>query len=244
MPPPAGPPNPGQPIPPGQPGQPFPPGQPYPPAGYAPVAGAPGYPGTPPAPTPPSSNKVVRIVAVVGVLVVVVGAVLAWYAFKNRDSGTSVETSPVGSCVTVSGSSMKVETKAVDCSDHSASTFIIGATLDSQNACKTGGYDYSVYEYGTGASDKVSCLIPNYQVGNCYEESTVSMGIGLKEVACSESSTVVTIRYKVTEGVDSKNVPNCTDPEKQKVLSYDVQGDSPRQVGYCAEILGDYTWEQ
>lgn len=185
----------------------------------------------------------IRALIIIGVVVVVMVAVAGITAiFRDKDSGTSVETSPVGSCITVSGSIAKIETKAIDCSDTVKVSYIVGAKLDSNDACKTAGYAYSVYEYGSGASDKVLCLVPNLQLGECYEESTISSSFDLKTVACTESSGIMTIAYKVTERVDSKTVPNCTDTVKQKVLAFDIAKDG-REIGFCAEILGDYSWQ-
>ncbi|WFN91275.1 hypothetical protein [Gordonia sihwensis] len=237
-----------QPAPYPQPGpqpQPYPQyGQPYPQpqapvGGFAPVPGTPGY------PPPPKKNGIRRvvIVAVILLAVVIAGAVAATI-LKDKDSGTSVDSSPIGSCITVDGSTTDVTTAAIDCADTSSVSYIVGAKLDSQAACEAGHYNYYVYEYGTGAADKVMCLIPNYRVGTCYEESTISIGADLKTVACSTPSSSLTARYKITERAESANVPNCTDSEKQKAFTYEVQTDPARRIGFCAEIQGDgYGWK-
>ncbi|GEE03225.1 hypothetical protein nbrc107696_36710 [Gordonia spumicola] len=246
----------GQPLPeqPGQPvyGQPTPaptgaygagPGQPF--AGQ-PQPGQPQPGGFPPVPQPPRQSQLKRILIPIGVLaaVIVVG-IVATQVFKDKDSGTSVDSSPVGSCITVSStdSSMNVETKKADCDDTSTFTYIVGATLGSSDECKNAGYDSYVYEYGSGASDNVSCLIPNYQRNSCYKENSISMGMNLETVSCSETSSMMTAIYEITERADSSTAPNCTDSAKQKQLNYQIRTDPAKSISFCAEIKGDYTWQ-
>ncbi|EGD55984.1 hypothetical protein SCNU_07080 [Gordonia neofelifaecis NRRL B-59395] len=204
------------------------------------MAGAPGY-----APPPPAKKGGLRRVIVVAAVIVAlaIAGAIASAVLKDKDSGTSVDSSPVGSCLTVTSEGMNVNTKAIDCADTSSLSYIVGAKLDTQDACKSGNYDYYVYETGTGAADKVMCLIPNYRVGTCYEMSDIAVGVDLKTVACSETSSMMTARYKITERVSSKTVPNCSNAEKQQAFTYDVQTDPASQIGFCGEILGDYTWK-
>jgi len=230
-------------TPPGSPGFP-PPGSPgFPPAGAPgfPPPGAPGFP--PPPPARPNNVKriVIPILAVLGVLVV---AAFVALSFMDRDSGTSIESSPVGSCITVTKSTaISVETEAIDCTDTSPSTYLVGAKLASSDACKQAKYRGYISEAGSGAADTVLCLIPNYQVGTCYKESQISVGLDLETEACSTESSTLSTVYRITERAESKTVPNCSGATK-KVIAYDIQTDPARQVGFCAEILGDYTWEE
>lgn len=191
-------------------------------------------------------GKGARIAIIIGVvLAILVAATLFTMVTRNKNSGTSVETSPVGSCITISESEksvLNVETAAIDCSDTTKLSFIVGAKLSSEDACKGADYEYWYTETGTGASDRALCLIPNLQVGECYSESSLALSVNLKTVACTETSGFSTIAFKVTERVDSKDVPNCTDPDKQKVLAYDIEKGNA-EIGFCAEILGNYTWK-
>ncbi|MFT4088813.1 MAG: hypothetical protein QM658_16985 [Gordonia sp. (in: high G+C Gram-positive bacteria)] len=203
-----------------------------------------GFP--PPAPQPPAnrgSSAAKKIGAVIAAFVIVAVIAVAASHFRNKDDGKTVDTTQVGSCITATGSSMSIKTEKVDCKDTSAVSFIVGAKLDTKEACESAKFTYYVSEYGSGASDKYLCLVPNYQLGNCYEESSISVGIDLKTVPCSQESTVVTAVYKITERVESSSVPNCTDTDKQKVLTFDIQSSPARQLGVCAEIQGDYTWQ-
>ncbi|WP_240194125.1 MULTISPECIES: hypothetical protein [unclassified Gordonia (in: high G+C Gram-positive bacteria)] len=233
-----------------QPGQPQPGQQPYgaqpgqpqqgQPGGYAPVAGGTDYAaGAPQAPRP---NPLLRILKFVGPIIAVIAIIaIATQVFGDKDSGTSVESSPVGSCLTVEGTT-SVTTKAIDCSTTDPS-FIVGAKLDNSDACESANYEFSVTEYGNGASDKVLCLIPNYQVGTCYTQSSFSIGIELKTVACSEESTMSTTNFKITERSETGSVPNCTDSDTQRSDTFNIQADPARQMTICREILGDYTWK-
>ncbi|WP_454165950.1 LppU/SCO3897 family protein [Gordonia iterans] len=253
------PPPPGQPQQPGEPQQPLQPGQPQPAAGqtgapghaapgapgaYPPPPGfppaAPGAPGFPP-PTAPKKSATGKIIGAVVVAAVIVGAIVGFSLFRGGDDGETVRTTSVGSCITVTGSTANVETKGISCDDASTPSYIVGAKLESSAACESAGYYSYVYEYGRASSSEYLCLVPNWQVDTCYEQSTI--GVELKTVACSETSSVVTTRFKITERADSKNVPNCTGSESLKVFAFDIQSDPARQVGFCAEILGDYTWQ-
>lgn len=253
--------QPGQPEQPYQPGQTYQPGNPFsqqaadstqgpvygqqPPAGgYAPVPGAPGHP-TPP-PSGSQSSKAVSIIVGVVAVVVLIVAVVGYLAFRDGgDDGEDIDSTPVGSCITAaSGELSKVETKAIDCADTAQLSYVVGSKASSSEGCQAQGLQYSITEYGTGASDDVLCLMPNYIKGSCYEESSISMGLGLEPVACSEESTIMNAVYKITERVESASVPNCTDAATQKTLTATIQSDPPRAIGVCAEIQGDYTWEE
>lgn len=195
-------------------------------------------------PSPAPSNTLKRVlIPILAVIGVVVVAAVVGLVFMNRDSGTTVESSPVGSCITVTErSGVNVETKAIDCSDTSPTTFIVGAKLASSNACEQAEYRGYINERGSGASDTTLCLIPNYQVGTCYTENQVSIGLHLQTTDCSTRSSALTTVYRITERAESKTVPNCSGDTK-KVIPFDIQSDPAREVGFCAEILGDYTWE-
>ena len=175
------------------------------------------------------------------VILLVIAAIGVFFASRNSDDGETVDSTAIGSCITVTGSMMEAETAAIDCANTSTPSYIVGAKLATQEACKAANYSAYVYEYGQGSSDEVLCLVPNYQVGTCYEESTMS--VELTTVACTETSSMITARYKITERVDSTTVPNCTDPQKQKVFTYTIETSPKRDIGVCAEILGDYAWQ-
>lgn len=210
--------------------------------GYAPIPGAPGGP-TPPPPSGIHSNKIIPIVIGVVAVVVLAAVVIGYFVF--RDGGRSVDSTAIGSCITVeSEGTTKVDTKSVDCGDTSALSFVVASKLSSEQACESAGLRFWVTEYGEGASDEVLCLMPNYVQGNCYEESTISQGIGLEEVPCSEKSTMMSVVYKVTERVDSASVPNCTDKDKQQIYTATIESDPRRPLGVCAVIQGDYTWQE
>ncbi|ALG85063.1 LppU/SCO3897 family protein [Gordonia phthalatica] len=209
-------------------------------AGYAPVPG--GAPYAPPAPKKPSALKKILTVVVPIVVVLIIGAIIA-AVVRDKDSGKTVDASPLGSCIVVTdGTGLNVETEAIDCSDTSKLTYIVGAKLASSDACTAAEYDGSITETGTGASDDVLCLVANYQAGKCYEQSQIGLGLNLKEVLCTEESGMMSTVFKVTDRVESKQVPDCSGPKK-KALAYDIKADPARAVGICAEIVGDYTWE-
>ncbi|MFT3662124.1 MAG: hypothetical protein QM809_12210 [Gordonia sp. (in: high G+C Gram-positive bacteria)] len=240
-----------------QPGRPAPqepptPGHPYP--GY-PQSGHPypgGSSGVPPqmpaaayaAQTPPprkrmnaGTRKALFFLAGFAVL-----GLLAAFGVFDKKEGESVQTTTPGTCISMTGSATNVKTEGISCDDTGPSSYIVAAKLADNEACKAGGYSLSVYEHGRGSSRDVLCLVPNYRVGTCYEETR--FGPEIKTVDCTESSTVSAARYKITERADSKSVSDCADTEKQKVFAYDIQSDPARTVGFCAEILGaDYTWE-
>ncbi|WOC13844.1 LppU/SCO3897 family protein [Gordonia sp. MP11Mi] len=217
-------------------------GQQQPVGGYAPIPGTPGYP-TPP-PSPQSNRPVQIIIAVVGVVVVIAAAVL-YFAFRNNDDGTSVDSTPTGSCISVtSGELSNVTTEAIACDTTSALSYVVASKAGSEDACQRAGLPFSITEYGTGASDDVLCLMPNFVKGNCYQQDSIAMGLGLKAVSCTEESSLMTIVFKVTERVDSTAVPNCTDSSTQKVYAATIKSDPPRALGVCAELQGDYTWQE
>ncbi|UQE73484.1 hypothetical protein MYK68_12025 [Gordonia sp. PP30] len=224
--------------------------------GYAYPAG-PGYAPMPPA--PPKKSRTPLIVAlVVGVVLVVAIVAIGALAFIGRaansvsDAITSATATPssavdrtaIGDCVRVNGTEMNTDVTAIDCADTSAVSFIVGDKQPTSDACKTAGYEYYYTEYGGSGTDKALCLIANYRVGTCYEESTLGLGIDLKEVSCDQSSGAMTIRYQITERVDSQQVPRCSDPDKQKKISHLIHTDPARPIGFCAEILGDYIWQR
>ncbi len=219
------------------------PGQPQQgqPGGYAPVAGGTDYAGG--APQAPRPNPLVRILKFVGPIIAVIAIIaIATQVFGDKDSGTSVESSPIGSCITVEGST-SVTTKAIDCSTTEPS-FIVGAKLDNSDACESANYEFSVTEYGNGASDKVLCLIANYQVGKCYTSSKFSIGIKLETVPCTEESSMSATNFKITERSETGTVPNCTDSDTHMVQTFNIQSDPPRQMSVCSKIIGEgYTWK-
>ena len=216
------------------------PGYGQPPGGYAPVPG--GAPYTPPTPQRPNPLKKVLTIALPVLAVIVIGAVAA-LLLRDTDSGETSDATPLDSCILVTdGTGLNVETEAVDCDDTSKLTYIVGDKLATSDACTAAEYDGSITETGTGASDDVLCLVANYQVGKCYEQSQIGLGLNLEQVPCTEESTMMSIVFKVTERVDSKSVPNCTGP-KDKTFTYDIKSDPARELGICAEIVGDYTWK-
>ncbi|WP_026918998.1 LppU/SCO3897 family protein [Gordonia shandongensis] len=218
------------------------PGGPVPPQGQFPGGPVPPAPRGPQNGRNPQKNLLTVVIGVALVLVVAIGGVIVYTMNRDDDSGTSVDSSPVGSCITVSGSSMDVETEAVDCAD-STPSFIVGAALPTKYLCESAGYSYYVSEYGSDASDDVSCLIPNYRQGTCYKESSFSLKVELTTVDCSKPSGIASAHFKVTERVESTDVPNCSDEATQKPLTFTIATDPQRQIGFCAETLGDYTWQ-
>ncbi|GAA4679685.1 LppU/SCO3897 family protein [Gordonia humi] len=218
-------------------------GQP-PTGGYAPIPGTPGYPATPP-PGNGTGQTITRAVLGVAALVVVLIVALFVWSPWSKDDGKSVKSTAVGSCIDVTeAEGMNVETKAIECDDTSTVSFIVGAKLADKDACVAAGLSYYVTEYGSAASDDVLCLMPNFRKGECYSESSFSVGLGLETVACTEESTISKTVFKITERVDSKTVPNCTDPEQDQVLAAKIESDPAREIGFCARILGDGAYWQ
>lgn len=214
-------------------------GQP-PAGGFAPVPG--GSPYAPPTPARPNPIKKILMVALPLLAVIVIGAIVA-VVFRDKDSGKTIDATPVGSCIVVtSGSILSVETEAIDCDDTSKLSYIVGAKLSSDDACKAADYDGSITETGTGAADDVLCLIANYQVDACYQQPQIGLGLNLEKASCSDVSSNLNVVFKVTDRVDSRTVPNCTGATRQ-VFAFDIETDPARELGVCAEILGDFTWK-
>lgn len=235
----------------------------HPPRGPAPNAGP--YYAAPPGPPPqkPKSSAPIIITGIVLVVLIAVGAgalitisrsdgddaaapsssrsTADTPVTSSRPGGDTVRSTEVGSCITVTGTTSDVDTEGISCDDASPPSYIVGAKLPSKDACESAGYYSYVYEYGIGASSDYLCLIPNWQVGTCYEQS--SFDVELKTVACSLSSTPTTTRLRVTERADSARVPNCTGSDKLKVFAFDVRSSPASRIAFCAEILGDYVWE-
>ncbi len=232
----------------------------YPAAGY----GAPGYPPGYGAPLP-SGPKKSRTGLIVGlslgaVLVLIVAAFALTALLRSStdrsadseaaasatpypDSTSPVDINAIGDCVVLSGSGMTSDARGVSCSDTSQVSFIIGDKRVDSDTCKSAGYEYFFTDYGAEGTDRALCLIPNYLQGTCYEESTLPLGIDLSVVDCSKGSLDTTVRYRITERVDSLAVPNCSDPDKQKAFTHQIHTDPVRAIGFCAEILGDYVWK-
>lgn len=250
-----------------QPGYAPPPGYAAPP-GYAPPPGypsqgppaPPGMPGPPP-PIPPQPPKKSRALLISGIVVgavvlLVVGIAALFFlvrAVADSESSESRDRAPsrsssvidevaIGACVYVT-SARSTEVAITDCDDDERVTLIVGDKLTDSDACEAAGYSYYYTERGVGASRKALCLVPNFQVDTCYQESSVATNIDLEVVSCSKTSGAVTAVYKITERVDSTTVPNCTDTAKQKAMAYRIEASPARELGYCAEIMGDYEWE-
>ncbi|MGO3328093.1 LppU/SCO3897 family protein [Gordonia sp. (in: high G+C Gram-positive bacteria)] len=216
-------------------------GPPHP--GFGPPPGGPDNP-TPP-PSGLRSNKVIPIVVGCIAVAVLIAVVVGYLAFRDTDDGTSVDASPVGSCLTVESKELSnVETERTDCTDTKGLSYIVAAKKSDEKACEKAGLRFWVTEYGDGASDDILCLAPNYVQGNCYKESSTSIGLGLEAVPCTEESSIVSVVYKITERVKSTSVPNCTDPSKQRVYASKIDTGSDDALGVCAVIQGDYTWTQ
>ncbi|MCF8607633.1 hypothetical protein L5I01_30185 [Gordonia sp. HY442] len=213
-------------------------------AGYGPPPGGPGNP--PPPPSGIRSNKVIPIVIGCIAVAILVAVVAGYLAFRDTEGdGTDVDASPVGSCLTVDSKELsKVETKRIDCDDTDQLTFIVAAKKPSAKACEKAALRFWVTEYGDGASEDTLCLAPNYVQGHCYEESSVATGPGIKTVPCSQESSMMSVVYKVTERVKSTSVPNCTDRKKQKVYVSKIDTGPNDALGVCAQIQGNYTWEE
>ncbi|WP_336790844.1 MULTISPECIES: LppU/SCO3897 family protein [Gordonia] len=160
---------------------------------------------------------------------------------STTEDGTTVDSSPVGSCITVRGST-SVTTQSASCSS-SRPTFIVAAKLSTSSGCDAAKYPFSVTEYGTGASNNVLCLVPNYQVGTCYTQSQFSVGISLETVSCSQDSTTNTTNFKITERSESSSVPNCSDSDKQRIDTFTIRTSPSQTMSICREILGDYVWK-
>ncbi len=224
--------------------------------------------GQPPFQQPPTpQNSSTRIViAVVAVMAVIAVGGLAYLVFGGGDDkkstdaaassssstpftlptsttedGTTVDSSSVGSCITVRGST-SVTTQSASCSS-SRPTFIVAAKLSTSSGCDAAKYPFSVTEYGTGASNNVLCLVPNYQVGTCYTQSQFSVGISLETVSCSQDSTTNTTNFKITERSESSSVPNCSDSDKQRIDTFTIRTSPSQTMSICREILGDYVWK-
>ncbi|QRY64411.1 hypothetical protein JVX90_09700 [Gordonia sp. PDNC005] len=224
--------------------------------------------GQPPFQQPPTpQNSSTRIViAVVAVMAVIAFGGLAFLVFGSGDDkkptdaaassssttpftlptsttgdGTTVDSSPVGSCITVRGST-SVTTESASCSS-SRPTFIVAAKLSTSRGCDAAKYPFSVTEYSSRGRDNVMCLVPNYQVGTCYTQSQFSVGISLETVSCSQDSTTNTTNFKITERSESSSVPDCSDSDKQRSDTFTIRTSPARKLTICREILGDYVWK-
>lgn len=232
--------------------QPFPGQQPYPGQPYAPAFGA---------PQPPKKSRTglivgltlgaVALLAIASIALVVLLSSASKSSSSDRAGSTTKPTSTsdidkvsIGDCVLFSGTGLSADITPVDCSTASAASYIVGDKVTTDAVCTSMKYDASFSEYGGSSGNKTLCLVPNYELNTCYEQSTLGIDHELTTVPCDTVTGQFSLAFQVTERVNSTSVPNCSDPEKHKVQTFTINSSPPSKIGYCLVILGDYMWDE
>lgn len=109
------------------------------------------------------SNTGTIIKTVISVLVLAVGGFFMWQNYAEKAEVAE------GACLVISGEqSDDVDHEVIDCDDAEQFSMTVVSVSDQAGQCDEYASEYTLT--GRGA-DKVACLLPNFHVDNCYNES-------------------------------------------------------------------------
>ena len=150
------------------------------------------------------------ITKLIGVGVAIVIAVVASFIFsKGSEKVAEAKAPKVGTCVNMTGSTIKADHKEIDCDDALASYEVVS----DKGSCDEVELNYTI-SLGTSKEGNVAdlCLAVKAKVGDCFDPGTVTTPVS--KVACAEAKAGSTIVKVSSTGKAGDSCANGAQPLK------------------------------